>query len=231
MTVMWTVSTLTVYMLLYLNKYLAGGIYIQYYFDGISGLLAYSVGKIIYEAWRVKVTFIISFVITLVGVMGILLFEAEILQPYFIDSLGCPPSGYEPGSPKDRDYHMARIIPAFSFLAKVGCHVSFLAAYYASFSDAKIFPLDKRGRQIGICNFVARGVTIFASLFAELDKPIPMLILSSITIFALVTSFFFDSSEDEERLEKEIREKHEKLLSEKMGEEMGQEMGEEMGEE
>jgi len=48
MTIQWTVSTLTVYMLLYMNKYLAGGIYIQYYFDGISGLLAYSVGKIIY---------------------------------------------------------------------------------------------------------------------------------------------------------------------------------------
>ena len=98
MTIQWTVSTLTVYMLLYLNKYLAGGIFIQYYFDGISGILAYTIGKWIYEKWRVKVTFILSYGVTLFGVLGILLFETETISPNVIDSLGCPPSGYEEGS-------------------------------------------------------------------------------------------------------------------------------------
>jgi len=78
--------------------------------------------------------------------LGIFLFEAGAISPNFIDSLGCPPSGYEEGSQKDKDYHLAKIIPFFSFMAKVGCHISFLAAYQGSFSDPKIFPLAKRGK-------------------------------------------------------------------------------------
>ena len=56
---------------------------------------------------------------------------------------------------------------------------------------------------------MARGITIFASLFAELDRPYPSLILIFITVVALVSSFFFDSVDDELRLDAEIKEKHE----------------------
>ena len=108
---------------------------------------------------------------------------------------------------------MARIIPFFSFMAKVGCHISFLAAYQGSFSDPKIFPLEKRGKQIGICNFVARGVTIFASLFAELDRPWPTVILTTITLIALVSAFFFDSLDDEERFDQDIIDEHQKKIA------------------
>ena len=127
------------------------------------------------------------------------MFESDIISPYFIDSLGCPPSGYPEGSAKDRKYHLDRIIPYFTFIAKIGTHLTFSNAYYASFSDQRVFPLLKRATAIGICQFVARGLTIFAPLIAELDEPIPMLILSFITLTALVGALFFPSKSEQQR--------------------------------
>jgi len=129
MSIQWTVSTLTVYMLLYLNKYLAGGIYIQYYFDGIAGFLAFTVGKYLYQACRVRISFIISYIITIIGLLGIYLFETNTIDPKVVTSLGVPNSGFEEGSEQDKQYYLAKVIPVFSFLAKVGCHITILASY------------------------------------------------------------------------------------------------------
>ena len=154
---------------MYMNKYLSGSIYINYYFDGISGLIAYSIGKPLYRYLKIRNAFLISNYITIVGALGIILFESDIISPYFIDSLGCSPSGYPEGSAKDRKYHLDRIIPWFTFTAKVGTHITFSSAYYASFSDQRVFPLLKRATAIGICQFVARGLTIFSPMIAELE--------------------------------------------------------------
>ena len=81
-----------------MNKYLSGGIYINYYFDGISGIIAYSIGAPLYQYLKIRNAFLISNYITLIGAVFIIMFESDIISPYFIDSLGCPPSGYPEGS-------------------------------------------------------------------------------------------------------------------------------------
>lgn len=176
-----------------MNKYLSGSIYINYYFDGVSGLIAYTIGKPLYQYLKIKNSFLISNYITLLGAIGIILFESDIISPYFIDDMGCPPSGFPRGSAKDRKYHLDKIIPWFTFTAKVGTHITFSNAYYASFSDVRVFPLLKRATAIGICQFVARGLTIFSPMVAELDKPIPMLVLAFITLAALIGALFLPS--------------------------------------
>lgn len=56
-----------------------------------------------------------------------------------------------------------------------------------------VFPFYKRATAIGICNFVARIVTVFSSLAAELDRPWPAALLISVTVIALIDSFFLPS--------------------------------------
>ena len=114
--------------------------------------------------------------------------------------MGCPPSGYAQGSDKDREYHLKRIIPYFTFLAKIGANLTFQFTYYVSFVDPKTFPLLKRTTAIGICNFIARSFTIFAPLIAELDRPIPISVVLGVTVCGLVTSFTFPSAGEDRRL-------------------------------
>jgi hypothetical protein len=51
----------------------------------------------------------------------------------------------------------------------------------------------KRATATGICNFIARGLTVFAPLIAELDTPIPTSILLGIAVVAFVVAFFLPS--------------------------------------
>ena len=74
----------------------------------------------------------------------------------------------------------------------------FKNCYQASFGDL-FFPFYKKSTAIGICYLIARTVTIFSSLAAELDRLIPMILLISGVSLALITSLFLPSAEDEER--------------------------------
>jgi hypothetical protein len=74
MTVMWTTGSVTVYTLVFLNKYLSGSIFINYYFDGISGIIADLAGEGIYRLWRVRTSFLVSIGLTFFGLVGIFLF-------------------------------------------------------------------------------------------------------------------------------------------------------------
>jgi hypothetical protein len=195
--VQWSAASFGVYLLMYLNKYLSGSIYLNFYFDGISGVVAYTIGAPLYRYCRIRNAFIISNTIACVGALGLILFESGAISPYFIDSLGCPPSDYPEGSPKDREYHLKKIIPWFSFTAKVGTAITFSNSFQASFSDQRVFPFIKRATATGICNFVGRGLTVFSPLVAELDKPIPSSILFGISAIALIVALFLPSKSEE----------------------------------
>ena len=69
-----------------------------------------------------------------------------------------------------------------------------------------IFPFYKRATAIGICNLVARSVTVASSLIAEVDRPWPAVILITVTTIALIDSFFLPSYDDEVEYEKKLQE-------------------------
>jgi lipopolysaccharide export LptBFGC system permease protein LptF len=111
--------------------------------------------------------------------------------------MGFKPSPYPHGSKKDRDYHLNIVIPFFTFFAKVGSYITMYLAFQVSFSNPFIFPIMKRSTAIGICNFVARGLTIFASLLAEVDAPIPVLSLLILNLIGFITALFLPSNKQE----------------------------------
>lgn len=61
-----------------------------------------------------------------------------------------------------------------------------------------IFPFYKRATAIGICNFVARLVTVCSSLVAEVDRPWPAVILIIVNVIAFIDAFFLPFKSDEE---------------------------------
>ena len=77
-----------------------------------------------------------------------------------------------------------------------------LCAYQVSFSDHTLFPANKRATAIGICQFFARGLTTITPEIAELPKPLPMLILCTIAIIAIITTSTLNSSEEKDQPEK-----------------------------
>jgi hypothetical protein len=74
---------------------------------------------------------------------------------------------------------------------KFGMGAASLASYSACFSDDTIFPASKRVTAIGICNIVARALTILAPLVNEARVPLPMLSFIAAISIALIFSFSF----------------------------------------
>ena len=208
---MWIVSVFVFNLLVFQNKYLSGNVYINAYFDGFTGLLAFIIGRPIYEHCQIRNAFIISLSVALFGMIGIVLFESRAISPYFIDSMGCPPSGYPPESDKDREYHLKKIIPFFTFFAKVGVQFTYSNTSQASYSDPRVFPLSKRTTAIGICNVVARFLCIFAPLIAECDRPIPSIVSLCVIFIAFIVAFTFSTTSQKDKNDFELLQRNDMM--------------------
>jgi len=106
MTIMWTAASFCTYVLVYLNKYLSGSVYVNYYFDGLSGIISYTIGAPLYRYCKIRNSFIFSYIVTLVGLLGLFAFQSKLLPADSIEDWGCPPSPYPEGSPKRDEYYL-----------------------------------------------------------------------------------------------------------------------------
>ena len=53
-----------------------------------------------------------------------------------------------------------------------------------------LFPLVFATTTMGICNVIARGLTVFAPLVAEVEEPYPEITYTFLCFVAAITSFF-----------------------------------------
>lgn len=74
---MWTAASFCTYLLQYYTKYLSGSIFINYYFDGLSSLVAFCLAIPLYWGCRTQIAFIVSFLVTISGSTMVLLLELE----------------------------------------------------------------------------------------------------------------------------------------------------------
>lgn len=65
-------------------------------------------------------------------------------------------------------------MPWAIFVAKFGTATGFTLSYIASFSDKRIFPIEKRATAVGICNLIGRSLTSFAPMINEITDPPPL---------------------------------------------------------
>merc|ERR1719263_2013236 len=82
-------------------------------------------------------------------------------------------------------------MPWAIFIAKFGTASGFLISYLASFSDNRIFPIEKRATAIGLCNLIARSITITAPIINELEEPEPMFFFIGMISLAWLYNFTF----------------------------------------
>jgi hypothetical protein len=87
--------------------------------------------------------------------------------------------------------------------------MSFLNVYQASFGQNIIFPFYKRATAIGICNLVARGITIAAPMVAELPKPYPACVMLFFSILQLIDVLFLPTYS----LEVEFNKREDRILN------------------
>lgn len=95
-------------------------------------------------------------------------------------------------------------MPILVFITKVGINLTFVFAYIASFNESCIYPFYKRATAIGYNNFIARSITIASPLVAELDRPIPGIILICVQLIAFITAFFLPSKKDQQEFDANV---------------------------
>jgi hypothetical protein len=81
-----------------MTKYYEGGIYLNYYLDGSSGLIGVLFGLPFYRWLKMRMSFIIALSFIFIGLFFVLLFQENILYPGWIECFGIEPSPYTHGS-------------------------------------------------------------------------------------------------------------------------------------
>merc|ERR1719453_2438577 len=74
MTIMWTVSSFSFYLLMFMNKYYEGSIYVNFYLDGLAGVIGSLLSLPSYAYLRMRWSYFISVSLTLLGSIFLLLF-------------------------------------------------------------------------------------------------------------------------------------------------------------
>jgi hypothetical protein len=198
MACMWSAASFNSYLMLFLNKYLEGSIFLNFGLEGLAGLVGACFASYIYGWLRLRRSFMVSYGITLTFGGLIFAFESGIFNPGLIYMLGLAHESPHPAeSIASRNYYLAKLIPYLGFATKIGINITWQNAYLASFSNPTIFPAAKKATAIGFCNFIARALTICAPLVAELEKPMPSLYLCTIATVALIVSSTFPTKEQE----------------------------------
>lgn len=73
MTIMWTQASFNQFLLSAQMKYLEGNIFINFYIFGAAGILAVIIGGCVYSTYGLKFSFLISFSMSIIGSIGMLL--------------------------------------------------------------------------------------------------------------------------------------------------------------
>jgi uncharacterized membrane protein YjjP (DUF1212 family) len=87
MTVMWTASSFSSYLLTFMNKYLEGSIYVNHYYEAVASVIACIIGAKLYSRIGIRFSFLLAFSLTLIFGTCIYLLESGMvsLPPRFID--------------------------------------------------------------------------------------------------------------------------------------------------
>ena len=86
--IMWSSASFCSLLMLMLNKYLEGTIYLNVLIDGIAGILGTVVATPIYTHFKLRSSFLFSFGVTLIGGLLIFLFQSDTINPNVAVSLG-----------------------------------------------------------------------------------------------------------------------------------------------
>ena len=121
MMAMWSCTSFNGYLMLFLNKYLQGSIFLNFYLSGCAGIAAAALASYIYDWLRLRNSFIFSYGLTLGAGSFMFLFETRIFSPKIVYYMGL--SSLSPlslDSTDEHEFYMDRLIPFLAFFVNVG---------------------------------------------------------------------------------------------------------------
>ena len=88
------------------------------------------------------------------------------------------------------------LTPYLVFLTKFGYSMGFVGVY---FNIVLLFPTILKSSSMGFCNLLGRIAGICAPIIAELPPPTNLIILLTVTVFALVASQFLIDPKEQKK--------------------------------
>jgi len=141
----WLASAFNYYLIAFLLKYFPGNVFINSVVSSISELVACVVAGVIYNKFGAKKSFQITYGITLVGGVGIVIYEVTV--DFFSAKLNTD------------EVVDGWLFPTLVLLAKFGITAAFTIDFLCMLD---FFPVLFSSSAWGFCNFFARLLTIFA---------------------------------------------------------------------
>ena len=120
MSIQWSASSFSTYLLLFMNKYYEGSIYINNILDSTAVVLGMVICFLLYGYTKIQWLFIGSISLTLIGGVFLLCFQEDFLSPTWIAPFVPEKSPFEPESEEDKMYYMGYTIPFIVFVTKIG---------------------------------------------------------------------------------------------------------------
>ena len=160
MSFVWLATSFCYYLILMLTNTF-DDVYLTGVTNGLAEFLAYFISGLVYEKIGVKLSLIISFLISTVGGILILIFGLQ--------------------------RQSSALFFAFFLLAKFGVTCCFNINFSA---NNYFFPTLFAATAIGLCNFLARLFSALSFFVGDLDEPIPMIIFTVLCGSTAVASFF-----------------------------------------
>lgn len=165
MSMIWLTSSFNNYLVLFQLQFFPGNVYINTTASATSDIIAFAVSGVIYECVGLKVTFMMSFLVAIIGGVAIVAITSQ--------------DGAEVGT--------GWAFPVCVLVAKFGISSAYNICYL---SNSLLFPAQITATTLGICNTFARTATILAPMLAEFDQPTPMIIFTILSGVAFISSLF-----------------------------------------
>lgn len=100
LTVMWSVSGFGYFVVLFLTKQFEGNIFLNFYLDGLAGIIGLLIGLPIYRCCKIRATFILAFSFAWLWLLFLFLFEQGYASTAWIHSFGVPSGDHPEDSPE-----------------------------------------------------------------------------------------------------------------------------------
>ena len=116
---MWSAISFTYYVLNFMTKYYEGGLFLNFYLDGIALIIGCVIALPIYRYLKMKASFIIAYSVSIVGIFFVLCFQQNYIYPGWITAFGAQESPYERDSDEDLYFYNKSLVPGFIFVLKL----------------------------------------------------------------------------------------------------------------
>ena len=153
----WALTSFTYYLIIFKLKSLPGNIFVNSSFSAIANALGHFLALYFYKCMSARNVMILFFTIQILGAIPLCM--------QFNES----------------ELYTKHILPISLLLCTFGSSGQFCNLYLAHLD---LFPLVFATTTMGVCNIVARTVTIFSPLIAEISYPVPAITFTVMSLAA-----------------------------------------------